>query len=112
MKVIPRALHVVSPLDGREEPKGPTRHSRHANGFPLSRSELAVLDDAANGLTVNESAAFRWKSSDTIKTQRRAILHKLGARNMAQAVGMTNNRQTIGGACNGAGPMPVVPNPA
>jgi DNA-binding NarL/FixJ family response regulator len=56
----------------------------------LTATELDVLTDAANGLTRAESAAKRFKGSETVKTQRRSILLKLGARNMAQAVGMTH----------------------
>jgi DNA-binding NarL/FixJ family response regulator len=52
----------------------------------LSPSELEVLQDAANGLTVPESASRRIKSPETVKSQRRSILMKLGARNMAHAV--------------------------
>ncbi len=47
-----------------------------------------MLEDASNGMTVNETAANRSKSPETVKSQRRSILLKLGARNMAQAVGM------------------------
>jgi DNA-binding CsgD family transcriptional regulator len=54
----------------------------------LSLSERGVLADAANGMTVIETAASRSKSPETVKTQRRSILLKLGARNMAQAVSM------------------------
>jgi DNA-binding CsgD family transcriptional regulator len=54
----------------------------------LSLSERGVLIDASNGMTVIETAASRSKSPETVKTQRRSILLKLGARNMAQAVGM------------------------
>ena len=54
----------------------------------LSPSEHRVLEDASNGMTVNETAANRSKSPETVKSQRRSILLKLGARNMAQAVGM------------------------
>jgi DNA-binding CsgD family transcriptional regulator len=69
----------------------------------LSASELAVLEDAANGLTVTETALRRLKGRETVKTQRRSILLKLGARNIAQAVAMmigdgliatTDNRAT------------------
>ncbi|MDX6569349.1 MAG: Bacterial regulatory protein luxR family [Gaiellales bacterium] len=56
----------------------------------LTAAEMDVLTDAANGLTRAESAAKRFKGSETVKTQRRSILLKLGARNMAQAVGMTH----------------------
>jgi DNA-binding CsgD family transcriptional regulator len=47
-----------------------------------------VLEDASVGMTVIESAVHRSKSPETVKSQRRSILLKLGARNMAQAVGM------------------------
>ena len=57
----------------------------------LSSSERGVLVDAANGMTVIETAASRSKSPETVKTQRRSILLKLGARNMAQAVGMMHS---------------------
>lgn len=59
----------------------------------LTATEMEVLTDAANGLTRAESAAKRFKGSETVKTQRRSILLKLGARNMAQAVGMTQAGQ-------------------
>ena len=59
-----------------------------AETFHLSPSELGVLIDAANGLTTIESAAGRSRSPETVKTQRRSILSKMGARNIAQAVGM------------------------
>jgi DNA-binding CsgD family transcriptional regulator len=54
----------------------------------LSASEFAVLQDAANGLTVTETALRRSKGRETVKTQRHSILLKLGARNIAQAVAM------------------------
>jgi DNA-binding CsgD family transcriptional regulator len=52
----------------------------------LTPSELAVLWDAAAGMTSSECASKRHKSTETVKSQRKAILMKLGARNMAQAV--------------------------
>lgn len=51
----------------------------------LSPSELRVLRAAANGLTSLESALELRIGSETIKTQRRQIMVKLGARNIAQA---------------------------
>lgn len=54
----------------------------------LTDCELEVLSDAAAGLTTLETAHKRVKGVETVKTQRRSILLKLGARNMAQAVGM------------------------
>jgi DNA-binding CsgD family transcriptional regulator len=56
----------------------------------LTASEMDVLADAANGLTRGESAAKRCKGPETVKSQRRSILLKLGARNMAQAVAMAH----------------------
>jgi DNA-binding NarL/FixJ family response regulator len=54
----------------------------------LSQSERGVLGDAANGLSVIETATSRSKSPETVKRQRRTILLKLGARNMPHAVAM------------------------
>jgi DNA-binding CsgD family transcriptional regulator len=56
----------------------------------LSECELDVLTDAAAGLTTVETARKRTKGVETVKTQRRSILLKLGARNMTHAVGMTS----------------------
>lgn len=56
------------------------------NDYNLSRAELQVLQDAAEGLTVDESARKRIKGSQTVKTQRTLILLKLGAKNMPHAV--------------------------
>jgi DNA-binding CsgD family transcriptional regulator len=57
----------------------------------LTSCELAVLTDAAAGLTTVEKAHKRAKGVETVKTQRRSILLKLGARNMTHAVGLTND---------------------
>jgi DNA-binding CsgD family transcriptional regulator len=54
----------------------------------LSATELDILRDAACGLTVAESAATRFKGTETVKSQRRQILLKLGARNMTHAVAL------------------------
>ncbi len=80
------APHLLAWVDAAalEEPESDARL--------LSPSEVGVLDDAANGLTVKQSAVSRCKGSETIKSQRRSVLLKLGARNMAQAVAMTTSR--------------------
>jgi DNA-binding CsgD family transcriptional regulator len=62
----------------------------HGDLKVLTPTEMDVLLDAADGLTRAESASKRSKGPETVKTQRRSILLKLGARNMAQAVGMTH----------------------
>ena len=65
----------------------PLRARVEAHATPdLTPSELAVLYDAAEGMTSSECASKRHKSTETVKSQRKAILMKLGARNMAQAV--------------------------
>jgi DNA-binding NarL/FixJ family response regulator len=56
----------------------------------LSVHEVLVLEDAAEGLTVGESALRRHKSGETVKSQRRSILAKLGAKNMTHAVAITS----------------------
>jgi DNA-binding NarL/FixJ family response regulator len=61
----------------------------------LSRSELDVLEDAANGLTTRQSAFERSKSPETVKSQRTSVLAKLGARNMVQAVAITVRERQI-----------------
>jgi DNA-binding CsgD family transcriptional regulator len=63
----------------------------------LSPSELEVLADAAHGMTVIETATMRSKSPETVKTQRCSIILKMGARNIAHAVGMaiTDGRITM-----------------
>jgi DNA-binding CsgD family transcriptional regulator len=76
------AAHLLAWPDhasGTDEPTGSDSHA-------LSPSEREVLEDAALGLTVNETARKRMKGEETVKTQRRSILLKLGARNMAHAV--------------------------
>jgi DNA-binding NarL/FixJ family response regulator len=54
----------------------------------LSPSELEVVEDAAKGLTVNESAARRTTSPAAVKARRAAALAKLRARNIAHAIAL------------------------
>jgi DNA-binding CsgD family transcriptional regulator len=61
----------------------------------LTPNELGVLEDAATGLTVHESARSRGKSSETVKSQRKAVLVKLGARNITQAVALATAQGII-----------------
>lgn len=53
---------------------------------PLSDDELHVLHDAAEGLTIIETAAKRETTPQSVKLQRANVLLKLGARNTAHAV--------------------------
>jgi len=61
----------------------------------LSAVELAVLRDAAEGMTMVESASHRVKSIETVKTQRKSLLLKLGARNMTHAVAIASSSGLI-----------------
>jgi DNA-binding CsgD family transcriptional regulator len=90
------------PLDGDEPhllawPQHSSGLAMRDSASSLSESELEVLVDAAHGMTVHESAAHRSKGPETVKSQRKAILLKVGARNMAQAVGMIVRQLPIGG---------------
>jgi DNA-binding CsgD family transcriptional regulator len=67
----------------------------HVLTADLSRSELDVLEDAANGMTTLQSAFSRSKSPETVKSQRTSVLAKLGARNMVQAVAITVRERQI-----------------
>jgi DNA-binding CsgD family transcriptional regulator len=71
-------------------------HVPEFNSAALSASERAVLEDAALGLTVGETARKRSKSSETIKSQRRSILLKLGARNMPHAIAVVMHEESLG----------------
>jgi DNA-binding CsgD family transcriptional regulator len=71
-------------------PDRPTyQGSRTTSVSSLSAAERHVLHDAADGLTAKETALRHAKSLETVKSQRRSILLKLGARNMAHAVKLT-----------------------
>jgi DNA-binding CsgD family transcriptional regulator len=63
----------------------PAQRPREGRGS-LSHAELEVLHDAAEGLTMQETAAKRGRSTQTVKTQRANLLLKLHARNIAHAV--------------------------
>lgn len=58
------------------------------DSFALTKSELEVLIDAAEGLSTLESATRRHKGRETIKTQRSRVLSKFQARNMTHAVAL------------------------
>jgi RNA polymerase sigma factor (sigma-70 family) len=59
---------------------------------PLTANELKVLRLAAEGATSAESARRLRKASETVKSQRRAIIAKLRARNIINAVAIGYQR--------------------
>jgi DNA-binding CsgD family transcriptional regulator len=61
----------------------------------LSPCELSVLCAAANGLTAAETARQLAKSPQTVKSQRRSVLSKLGARNATQAVCIATEQRLL-----------------
>jgi DNA-binding CsgD family transcriptional regulator len=87
----PHLLEVQDPRLGRVHRGGDTQlrgevHLVRGVDSVLTPSELEVLCAAANGLTASETAHSLVKGEATVKTQRRQILLKLGARNIAHAV--------------------------
>jgi DNA-binding CsgD family transcriptional regulator len=74
----------------------PGRSERDRLFDSLSPPELDVLAAAARGLTVSETAHELQKSPQTVKSQRNAVILKLGARNMTHAVCMAAERGLVG----------------
>lgn len=56
------------------------------NTGDLSNAEYDVLCLAADGNSAAETGALRRTSEETVKSQRKSLLAKLGARNMTEAV--------------------------
>ncbi len=50
--------------------------------------ERAVLETAARGLTVEEAGAELFLSPETVRSYRKRVLQRTGARNMTQAVAL------------------------
>lgn len=61
----------------------------------LSVRERQVLQAAADGLTVEQTAALLWLSPETVKSHRRWIYLKLDARGVAHAVAIGLRRGLI-----------------
>jgi DNA-binding CsgD family transcriptional regulator len=55
-------------------------------GHNLTDTEFDVLCLAADGHTAGSSAAVRGRGEETVKSQRKSLLAKLGAVNMTEAV--------------------------
>ena len=63
--------------------------------FGLTFTELGVLQAAAQGYTVPETARRLHKGAETVKTQRNKIILKIGARNMTHAVCIAAERGLV-----------------
>jgi DNA-binding CsgD family transcriptional regulator len=86
--------------------------TRSTTSGSLSPSELAVLRAAATGQTVRESARTLGKHPETVKSQRRQVILKLGVRNMTHAVGVAVHANLIkhGGTFKSPGRHPEPPS--
>lgn len=68
--------------------KEPNLLSEVLFGRPLSAREIEILEAAARGETMEETAKRLWLSFETIKSHRRHIIAKLGARNLPHALAL------------------------
>jgi RNA polymerase sigma factor (sigma-70 family) len=68
------------------------QHRPERGEKPLTKKELKVLRLAAEGASIGETAKQLRKAHDTVKTQRHAVITKLRARNMINAVAIAYER--------------------
>ena len=61
----------------------------------LSKREQQVLEMTSEGWTARDTAKELWLSVDTVKTYRKKLIRKLGARNIAHAVTIAFRRGLI-----------------
>ncbi len=74
----------------------------------LTERQKEVLEQAARGLSVDETAAETKHSPETIRTHRQKIIANLGAKNMTHAVHLAHLRGLLPGRGNDAGgPTPA-----
>jgi DNA-binding CsgD family transcriptional regulator len=83
---------------GEPTPIAPPEHADLSLPFGLTQTELTVLQAAAQGLTVPETARQLHKGAETVKTQRNKIILKIGARNMTHAVCIATERGIVSAA--------------
>lgn len=70
-------------------------------GEPLTGREVEVLEGAAEGETAAETGARLYLASETVKSYRKRVIAKLGARNGTHAVALALRR----------GLLPLAPEP-
>jgi DNA-binding CsgD family transcriptional regulator len=68
------------------------KHRQDPEDQPLTAKELTVLRLAAEGATSAETAKRLRRACETVKSQRRAIIAKLCARNISHAVSIGYQR--------------------
>jgi RNA polymerase sigma factor (sigma-70 family) len=78
----PETLEAYDDAMPEQNGKGGTAPAREV----LTPAELDVLRAAAEGMSADETADQLIKSTGTIRTQRKSVLAKLQAKNMAEAV--------------------------
>src|SRR4051812_41756802 len=89
------------PAGARWAPAAPGDLPREPLPFGLTQAELVVLQAAAQGLTVPETARQLHKGAETVKTQRNKIILKIGARNMTHAVCIATESSLVSSAADG-----------
>jgi DNA-binding CsgD family transcriptional regulator len=78
-----------------------------ASTGPLTVIELEVLAGAARGESVAASAKRLHRSCGTVKHHRAAVLDKLGAKNMVEAVRLAYERGIFGKRPDRSGQLPI-----
>ena len=61
----------------------------------LTEAEMDILLQLADGMSVSESAAERGVTVNTIKTERKHLMQKLGSRNGPHAVALAYHRGVL-----------------
>jgi DNA-binding CsgD family transcriptional regulator len=61
----------------------------------LTEAEMDVLLQLADGMSVHESAQERGVTDNTIKSERKHLMQKLGSRNGAHAVALAYHRGVL-----------------
>jgi RNA polymerase sigma factor (sigma-70 family) len=83
-----RQLYKTAPAENRKRRLARLREEQPA----LGQRELEVLRATAEGETAEETAHRLTLSAETVKSQRRVVIAKLGARNVTHAVHLAHER--------------------
>lgn len=85
-------------LDLPDPPRDEDRWPQRLGGRALTAVEIDVLVGAARGERQLDTARRRGTALDTVKSQRRSIIAKLGARSTANAIAIATEAGIIAGA--------------
>lgn len=76
----------VLPLQQQSPGPDPSAATANSGWWALSRAEWEVLAELASGMALDEIAAMRYVSRNTVKTQLGSIYRKLGVRSRGEAI--------------------------